>query len=102
MLNHGLILSGVSGAGKSSLAKKLSDEGMTFRNVRAVTTRAKRSDDGESTYYYLSDAEFDELERQNALLSRTDYRGKRYGIRHCDVQVILDAGYVPVISATPE
>ena len=56
-----IIITGTSCAGKSTIAKKLCDivtnSGVSFDQVTAVTTRERRADN--SNYEYISNEDFD-------------------------------------------
>ena len=83
MLFEGIIITGTSCAGKSTIAKKLcelvANNGARFEQVKAVTTRGRRADD--SNYEYIKDEEFDELLSDEKLLVDSVYRDKKYGIK---------------------
>lgn len=95
----GIIITGTSCSGKSSLAEKMQDEHAMFEIVEAVTTRNPRNDD--FNYAYLSQDNFEQLSKQKKLLVETTYRDKSYGIVNEKYESILINGKVPILILTP-
>ena len=98
-----IIITGPTCAGKSTLANELCrllQEDVCFEQVRAVTTREKRTDD--SIYDYLDDTEFDKLLEDKQLLVNDIYRTKKYGIKTEEYKRVLSKGKVPVLVLTPK
>lgn len=62
---------------KGSLVNKIMEKRSDIKVVKSYTTRPKRSED--DFYNFVSEAEFDELERNNLLLESNTYNGFRYG-----------------------
>ena len=95
MPNRGclIVISGPSGAGKTSICKALL-EGLpdTVWSV-SVTTRPPRSGEvnGDS-YQFVSRVEFDAKEKAGELLESADYIGHRYGTPRRPVEEALKAG----------
>ena len=71
------IISGFSGSGKGTLVNKIMEKRSDIKVVKPYTTRPKRSED--DFYNFVSEAEFDELEKNNLLLESNTYNGFRYG-----------------------
>lgn len=98
-----IIITGTSCAGKSTIAKKLCDivtnSGVSFDQVTAVTTRERRADD--SNYEYISNEDFDKLLRGKKLLVHSIYRGKKYGIKQAEYNRVIRKEKVPVLVITP-
>ena len=98
-----IIITGTSCAGKSTIAKKLCDivtnSGVSFDQVTAVTTRERRADD--SNYEYISNEDFDKLLRGKKLLVDSIYRGKKYGIKQAEYNRVIRKEKVPVLVITP-
>ena len=98
-----IIITGTSCAGKSTIAKKLCDivtnSGVSFDQVTAVTTRERRADD--SNYEYISNEDFDKLLRGEKLLVDSIYRGKKYGIKQAEYNRVIRKEKVPVLVITP-
>lgn len=73
-----LVLAGVSGSGKSYLAKLLQEQyGEIFYKVQQVTTREKRPSENNNDYLFLTDEEYDEI--KDNLVGKTEVNGCRYG-----------------------
>lgn len=98
----GLMITGTSGAGKSTISQRLLQLHSELCLVQAVTTRPARADDEEGTYRYLSVDEFDELDRTDQLLIKANYRNNFYGIAHNDINRVVVDKYLPLIIITPE
>jgi len=96
------VLTGTSGAGKTSVARKLVEMGGRFTLVQALTTRHKREDDNTGEYVYVSDEEFAKSDKQGDLLVKSKYRGDNYGIATRPLQELIKGGRVPVLVVTPE
>lgn len=74
------IISAPSGAGKSSLVKALLAADQQVALSISHTTRAPRGQEQHGReYFFTSDAEFDTLIQQNALLEWAAVHGQRYG-----------------------
>jgi len=100
--NEIIVLSGTSGAGKSSVAQRLSEEYEEFEITQAITTRGKRKDDKPGQYQYVTDEEFRELGKRDKLLVRSKYRGKHYGITYEALDRTVDKGKTPILIIAPE
>lgn len=74
------VLSAPSGTGKDTVIKTLKEWGADFHVVASVTTRAPRP--GESTgnpYYFVTEAQFQQMVEQNELLEYAQVHGNWYG-----------------------
>lgn len=98
----GIIITGTSGAGKSSIAQKLCEQYKIFQIVQAVTTRKLREDDYHGQYQYISKVEFEKLDEDNRLLIKSEYRGKYYGITHEALQEAIGNRKIPLLILTPK
>jgi deoxycytidine triphosphate deaminase len=99
---QGVVLTGTSGAGKTSVARKLIEISEKFTRVQALTTRKQREDDEAGEYLYLSEEEFTKLDREGDLLIKSTYRGDNYGIAKKTFHELVNNGRVPVMVVTPE
>lgn len=84
-----VVLSGPSGVGKDSILDGLQERGHEFHRVVTCTTRPPR--DGEQQgvdYFFVSDADFDELIESGGLLEHAVVYGHRSGVPR---QQVLDA-----------
>ena len=99
----GIVITGTSGSGKSTVARKVCEKyDEDFQVVQAVTTRAQRDDDQENVYKYISEEEFDALYQDGKLLVKAGYRGQKYGITKNAVKSVLDDKKVPILAITPK
>ena len=88
-----VVVSAPSGAGKSTVLRRL----MEFRNNLAfsvsATTRPPRRGETEGVdYYFVSREEFDRMVRDDAFLEYADYAGNRYGTPKAAVDARLSQG----------
>lgn len=75
-----LLLIGPSGVGKSVILKKLRQKYPELVFPKSATTRAKRDGEGNDLYHFVSNEDFDELEKNNQLLEwAVVHGGARYG-----------------------
>jgi guanylate kinase/deoxycytidine triphosphate deaminase len=98
----GIIITGTSGAGKSTIAGRLCEKFKEFQVVQAATTRKPREDDYLSMYQYMSKEEFDKIDTDKELLTKAKYRGEYYGITYQALHIVLDNSRVPILILTPE
>lgn len=108
MLFEGIIITGTSCAGKSTIAKELckisTKDGIYFEQVKAVTTREKRNNDTNYdfiNYDFIKGNIFDKLLSNNRLLIDSIYREKKYGIRKSDYDNVMQRKNIPVLVVTP-
>jgi len=75
-----LILSSPSGAGKTTLAKKIADKDNNFKVSVSFTTRAPRPNEINGVdYNFVSIEEFQKLSNQNKFLEQAKVFGNYYG-----------------------
>jgi len=99
---QGVVLTGTSSAGKTSVARKICEISQAFTLVPAVTTRKKRDDDQPSEYSYISEDDFIGLRQKGELLIESNYRGYYYGITIMAFQKVVTDNKVPLLVITPE
>jgi guanylate kinase len=88
------IISAPSGAGKSSLVKALLAADSQVTLSTSHTTRAPRGQEQHGReYFFASDAEFDTLIANNALLEWAGVHGRRYGTSRAAVLQQLASGH---------
>ena len=97
-----LVITGTSGAGKTTVASCLVRRNAAFVVVQAVTTRGRRGDDSEAQYEYVEVERFEELRDAGELLISTTYREQCYGIRRSAFEGVRRAGCTPVLVITPQ
>lgn len=92
---HGklIVISGPSGAGKTSICKELLRLIPGARWSVSVTTRPRRGEEVDGhAYRFVSDAEFERFVQSDALLEHAEYLGKRYGTPREPVERALADG----------
>jgi guanylate kinase len=88
-----LVLSSPSGAGKTSITRRLVERDGNLSASISATTRPRRADevDGKD-YHFVSNARFDRMVREGALLEHATVFGNRYGTPRAPVEAALAAG----------
>jgi len=93
--NRGLVLiiSSPSGAGKTTICKKLIEEVNNLNLSVSVTTRVKRSDevDGKD-YFFRSDKEFDDMVKQEKFLEHAKVFDYSYGTLKSEIDTKIING----------
>ena len=88
-----LVLSSPSGAGKTTISRKLFDEDGKLAMSVSVTTRAKRPGEIDGTHYTFVDrAKFDQMVADGELLEHAIVFGNCYGTPRGPVMQALDSG----------
>lgn len=87
------VLSSPSGAGKTTLAKRLREAEPDLALSVSATTRPQRpgEEDGRD-YHFVSHARFSEMVEQRELLEHADVFGNRYGTPRAPVERWLEGG----------
>ncbi len=90
-----IILTAPSGAGKSTMAKRLLSDFPQIKFSVSATTRAPRKGENNGVdYYFLSRKEFQERIENNEFLEWEEfYNGTMYGTLKADVESELNKGY---------
>lgn len=97
-----LVVSSPSGAGKTTLARRLLASHKELRFSVSYTTRARRRGEQEGVdYHFVSDAEFDRMVATDAFAEWCIVHGRKYGTAvetvatalGCGQQVLLDIDY---------
>ncbi|HLJ19279.1 MAG TPA: guanylate kinase [Stellaceae bacterium] len=88
-----LVLSSPSGAGKTTITRRLVERDGNLSISVSATTRPPRANevDGQD-YYFVSDGRFDRMVRDGALLEHATVFGNRYGTPRAPVEAALSAG----------
>lgn len=100
MKYEGIIVTGTSCAGKTTVAKELCSNFAEFQIVKAITTRTVRT--GDLIYDHITGEQFDAFETNNELLVKANYRGKKYGISKDTYNSVIRNSKIPVLIITPE
>ncbi len=92
-----LVLSAPSGAGKTTLARRLVASEPEARFSVSATTRPPRGRERDGiAYHFLTPARFDELVARGAFAEWAEVHGHRYGTLQATVEEALAAGRVAV------
>lgn len=88
-----VVISAPSGAGKTTIRKRLQQGSVEWRFSVSATTRPWRQTevDGED-YHFLSDAEFDDRQARDQFIEWEWVHGYRYGTLRTDLETALAAG----------
>jgi guanylate kinase len=88
-----LVLSSPSGAGKTTITRRLVERDAKLGISISATTRPPRANevDGKD-YYFVGNARFDRMVREGALLEHATVFGNRYGTPRAPVEAALAAG----------
>jgi guanylate kinase len=91
------VITGPSGVGKGTLIRGLRERIPELELSVSATTRSPRAGEQQGVdYHFLSDAEFDRLLSDGALLEHATYAGNRYGTLRSELEKRLERG-VPVV-----
>lgn len=88
-----LVLSAPSGAGKTTIARKLLERRSDVGYSVSCTTRAPRPGEVDGVdYHFLTLAQFDEAVRRNEFAEWADVHGKRYGTLAREIEQVMARG----------
>lgn len=88
-----VVLSGPSGAGKDAVLDEMARRGHAFHRVVTCTTRPPRDNERDGVdYFFVTDAQFDELIATNGLLEHAVVYGHRSGVPRQQVVEQLRGG----------
>jgi len=88
-----LVLSSPSGAGKTTLSRRLLQTDPDIVMSVSATTRAPRSNEVEGQdYFFVSPAKFDAMVEAGEFLEHADVFGNKYGTPRAAVMAALEAG----------
>ena len=89
-----LVLSSPSGAGKTTISRKLLEGEAGLSLSVSATTRPPRPGEVEGRdYFFVSDERFEEMVREGAFLEHATVFGHRYGTPQAPVFEALEAGH---------
>jgi guanylate kinase len=88
-----LVLSSPSGAGKTTISRRILERDGRLRLSVSVTTRPKRPGETDGVdYHFLAAAEFERMIARGALLEYAEVFGNRYGTPKAPVEDLLNQG----------
>ena len=98
-----LVISGPSGTGKGTLANLLLENDPSFSFSVSVTTRQRRDYEVEGVhYFFISDAQYDQLIEEDAFLEHATVHGNRYGTLKSQVAKLMDEGKNVILDIDPQ
>lgn len=95
----GIILTGTSGAGKTTIAKGLLKNSDIYADAKALTTRDCRDDD-DGHYYYTDELNFENLRK--LFFTSTVYRNYKYAITKSEIERIIGLEKLAILIISPE
>ncbi|HXV23543.1 MAG TPA: guanylate kinase [Alphaproteobacteria bacterium] len=88
-----LVLSSPSGAGKTTISRRLLERDASLRMSISVTTRPPRAGEVNGRdYFFIDPAKFERMVEEDALLEHAHVFGNRYGTPRAAVEQMLGAG----------
>jgi guanylate kinase len=88
-----LLISSPSGAGKTSLSRRLvADHADLTLSISATTRPPRPGEEHAREYYFVSDAEFDEMVQAGEMLEWANVHDHRYGTPRAPVMAALEQG----------
>lgn len=93
-----IVIVAPSGAGKTTIAKRLLKDFSEIKFSISATTRPPRDreTDGQD-YFFLSEEEFDRKVKENQFLEWEYYNGNKYGTLRSEVDKMMESGYFPLL-----
>jgi len=92
------VIAAPSGAGKTSLVHKLLERDSTLKFSTSYTTRKPRSSEVHGRdYFFVSEAEFQEMKREGAFLEHAQVFDHWYGTGREHVAALQSAGFTVVL-----
>jgi len=87
-----------SGAGKTTIAKKLLADFPRLQFSISATTRPRRSNEKNGAdYFFLTEAEFQQKVENDGFLEWEQYSSHHYGTLHTEVDKLIQNGYFPLL-----
>lgn len=92
-----VVISGPSGAGKTSVCKALKRDPRVVFSVSATTRKIRKGEQDGVDYHFLTPEQFEEAERNGEFLEFATYNGNRYGTLRAPMDEALAQGKVFVL-----
>lgn len=96
MNNYIILLVGRSGSGKDTVAKYMSDH-YGYKKLISYTTRPQRNEEDLNNHIFITEEDFDKLEKEENIVAYTKFDDKRYcatesQVEQSDIYVIDPSG----------
>lgn len=92
-----VVISGPSGAGKTSVCRVLKEDAKVVFSVSATTRRMRDGEREGIDYYFLSDEEFVSRENCGKFVESAVYNGNRYGTLRSEMDAAIEAGKIFIV-----
>jgi len=93
-----IVIVAPSGAGKTTIARRLLNEYPRIKFSVSATTREPREGEANGKdYYFLTEKEFDQKVQAGAFLEWEEYSGNKYGTLQSEVDKLVESGYFPLL-----
>ncbi len=93
-----IVLVAPSGAGKTTIGRRLLKEFPKIKfSVSATTRKARPEEINGEDYYFLSDNEFNRRIEKGSFLEWEVYNDKQYGTLRKEVDKLMESGYFPLL-----
>jgi guanylate kinase len=86
------VISGCSGAGKTTIAEEVVSQNVAVRLVTCTTRKKREGEKDKVDYNFFSRKKFEGLLKKNAFLEWAEVYGNYYGSLKSDAQKLLDSG----------
>ncbi|NGP88208.1 guanylate kinase [Fodinibius halophilus] len=93
-----IVIVAPSGAGKTTIARKLLADYPEIKFSTSATTRPAREGEKDGReYYFLSEEEFNRKVEKGDFLEWESYSGNKYGTLQSEVDKLVESGYFPLL-----
>ncbi|MHC5063624.1 MAG: guanylate kinase [Planctomycetota bacterium] len=92
-----VVISGPSGAGKTSVCRELKKSPDVVFSVSATTRRQREGERDGVDYHFLSDEDFQAREERGEFLESAVYNGNRYGTLRSEMDAAIEDGKIFIV-----
>lgn len=96
-----LVLTGLSGTGKSSLEKELVENGSASKIISHTSRPERKGEKEGEDYYFVTKEQFEKMKKSGEFFESVEYNGKHYGGHNNELKKVLATGR-PVVMVTDE
>lgn len=101
MKYKGIVITGTSCAGKTTIVSRICKKDTRFEIVHAYATR-ERGEDDFGQYVFVSKKKFLKMKENKDFVITTKYRKRQYGITREAVEKIINRNVVPILIVAPD